>query len=411
MSAGMGTCPGRNLRIRIGGGVLAGAAAATLLVSLGGVAVSSGACAPSPATMYLDGFPREASSRPFYYARESDSSMPFLVRRGGHDCSGQAATVRYSSVDATARAGSDYMPVAGRAVLNDPHVRPPSSKEVDVRILNDGRVETGVKKATIRLSRPRGARLGAPHNAPLYIVDDDAAEPRISFGERAYRQRQGSSLAVPVFRSGDGARSASIRYVVRRARSGLLVARGRLVFGPGEHVKVVTFSLQKSAAGGRATVRITLRGSQVVRPSAARVTVAGSDRAPPSSRFHHPKNGRRYGHNDYRVREIHVFTDDRGGSKVVRAQLALRKRRTNGSCSWWNGHRFRRGSCSGKRWLRMRVYEPGFFYYYRIGTLKPSIGTRVAHYTAFARAVDGAGNKEDAMERGRNANTFEIGRR
>jgi hypothetical protein len=363
--------------------------------------------------MFLDGFPREGRARPVYYAVEGHATVSFVVRRGGHDCSGRAASVRYIGVDVTARSGADYAEVRGKAVLNDPHVRPPWFKEVPVPVVDDRRVEAGIEKATIRLRRPTGAVLGSPHSAPLYIVDDDARRTGISFAERSYRQGRGRSfVAIPVFRSGDGSESASARYVARRGRKSVRLARGRVVFAPGERIQLLRFSLGRRADRRSTAVRVSLRGRDVVRPSSTSVVVTGSDGVPPASRFHHPKNGRRYPHNDYRVREIHVFTKDAGGSKVARAHLALRRRKTNGSCAWWNGRRFRRGACADKSWVRMRVYEAGYFYFYRIHSLRPSVGTRIRDYTSFSRAVDRAGNRERRFERGRNANTFEVaGRR
>jgi hypothetical protein len=54
----------------------------------------------------------------------------------------------------------------------------------------------------------------------------------------------------------------------------------------------------------------------------------------------------------------------------------------------------------------MGVYEPDFFFI-RMPALQPSRGT-IETYTAFSRATDGAGNKEQRFEKGRNANTFDI---
>jgi hypothetical protein len=106
--------------------------------------------------------------------------------------------------------------------------------------------------------------------------------------------------------------------------------------------------------------------------------------------LHHPRHRWRYPYNDYRIREIHVFTEDeQGGSGVVQVDLALRRRMTNGKCAWWNGKRFRGGDCSDRLWRRMKVYEPGTFYYYRIKAIGSSVGTRVKNYTAYGRAIDG----------------------
>jgi hypothetical protein len=39
------------------------------------------------------------------------------------------------------------------------------------------------------------------------------------------------------------------------------------------------------------------------------------------------------------------------------------------------------------------------------------VGTRIKDYTAFSRAIDGAGNVEKDFAEKRNANTFEVKRR
>jgi hypothetical protein len=43
--------------------------------------------------------------------------------------------------------------------------------------------------------------------------------------------------------------------------------------------------------------------------------------------------------------------------------------------------------------------------------LKPSVKTKIKNYTAFSRAIDGAGNVEKDFTKKRNANTFEIRRK
>jgi hypothetical protein len=52
----------------------------------------------------------------------------------------------------------------------------------------------------------------------------------------------------------------------------------------------------------------------------------------------------------------------------------------------------------------------GQLFYYRMKQLKSSVGTRIENYTAFCRALDGAGNLESQFGVKRNANTFEIKR-
>jgi len=179
-------------------------------------------------------------------------------------------------------------------------------------------------------------------------------------------------------------------------------------------VKTIDISLVNDAvAEPPETLTISLTGVEVVSPSATTFTILDNEEGNvPKSKFHHPRHRWRYPYNDYRVREIHVFTkDELGGSGVVAVEIALRRRMMNGKCAWWNGKRFRRGDCSEKLWRPTKAYEPGDFYYYRIKALGPSVGTPIMNYTGFARAIDGAGNMESLLQPKRNRNTFEIRRK
>ena len=135
------------------------------------------------------------------------------------------------------------------------------------------------------------------------------------------------------------------------------------------------------------------------------------DEEPPSSKFHHPKHRGVYPREDYRIRELHVYAaDNHGGQGVTSAEAAVRRTSKNGSCAWWDGKQFVPGDCATPTWLEMPAYDRGYFYYYRLPSLKPSNGrkTKVQEYTAFARATDAAGNVEGEFEDGRNVNSFDI---
>ena len=136
------------------------------------------------------------------------------------------------------------------------------------------------------------------------------------------------------------------------------------------------------------------------------------DEQQPTSRFHHPKHRDVYQHEDYRIRELHVYAgDNHGGQGVGRAEVALRRTSKKGTCAWWDGQRFQPGDCAQPRWHQMQTYQEGYFYYYRIPALRPSMKTKIREYTAFARATDRAGNVEQSFQDGRNVNTFEISKR
>jgi hypothetical protein len=54
----------------------------------------------------------------------------------------------------------------------------------------------------------------------------------------------------------------------------------------------------------------------------------------------------------------------------------------------------------------MGKFEPDFFFI-RLDALAPSKG-KIQDYTAFSRAIDGAGNIETFLNSGENHNTFEV---
>jgi hypothetical protein len=88
-------------------------------------------------------------------------------------------------------------------------------------------------------------------------------------------------------------------------------------------------------------------------------------------------------------------------------EVALVKKMKGGKCHWWDGGGFAPGPCATK------VFNPalaGDQWSFGLGTkLKPSIGTKIRHYTAYARATDLlTGTVETTFEKGRNANTFEV---
>jgi hypothetical protein len=127
----------------------------------------------------------------------------------------------------------------------------------------------------------------------------------------------------------------------------------------------------------------------------------------PRSRLHHPRQGRRYSADSYKIREIHIFTTPPAGLQTIGARFALRRNMKNGTCAWLTGKRFRNGPCGEERWLVAGKYEAEFFSYRLRRDLRPSTG-RIRNYTAFSRALDSAGRFEVALVKGRNANTFEV---
>jgi hypothetical protein len=375
----------------------------------------------------LDGFDVPAGLQSFFARVESAPQATFRVRNVGDDCVGSLLTATYTTKEVSATANVDYIPVAGQTQpLNDeahPEDDPaPTAQDVNVPIINDTD-EPVVESTQISLSVPAGAALSEPSSAPLYIVDDDGVT-RVGLDTYPYAQSETvSGVEIPVFRAGtDVSGSTTVSYSFtpgpqNPATSGqdFQGTPGSVTFQPNERWKLIPMTiLEDGVAEPPETLQITIQGAGVVPTSStATLTIVDNEEGiAPTSKLHHPRHRWRYPYNDYRLREIHVFTkDELGGSGVVAVELALRRKLLSGKCGWWNGKRFRAGDCSEKLWRRMKVYEPGYFYYARMKAIGPSVGTNVMNYTAYARAIDGAGNVESLLKLRRNRNTFEVKRK
>lgn len=369
--------------------------------------------------LWLTGLPAEATAtHPFYFAAEDAGSGRFEVLAGAHVCN-ESASVRYSTGGGTATASVDFDPTAGRANFTIVHTANPWT--VDVPILPDGEVEAPIESFRVFLSHPRNGSLRIPSEAPFHIIDVDG-DDRATLGPEPHLVSEFDGIVdVAVFRAGPATSTLSVPYLVdgtgpQPATPGedfTIASANPLSFGPGERVKLIQIAVTNDGVPeAYETLRISLTDPSPGAVSETVMTIDGEiDASPPRSRFHHPRMGWEYAPDDYRIREVHVFTDDADDSGVVRLDLALRRNSTNGGCAWWNGERFQRGDCSELRWVRMPAYEPGWFYYYRIEPLIPSMGTRIKSYTAFARGIDAVGNVEDEFVAGRNENTFEVKRR
>ena len=228
-----------------------------------------------------------------------------------------------------------------------------------------------------------------------------------------------STVGVAVWRAGPVTTPAEVPYELRPGPGDAaseadyaVSSPNPLVFAAGDRVEVITLSIVNDGIPESAeALEIALgeaTSAEVAEPSTKVVSIADNEEsAAPSSRLHHPRNGRTYSAVAYQLREIHVFTQDAGGSGVVRADLALRRTLQGGRCQWYTGKRFRGGGCGSERWMSMQSSGPDLFYRH-LGELQPSIGTRISSYTAYSRAMDGAGNVERDLTRGRNQNTFEV---
>lgn len=371
------------------------------------------ACAGGHIQANLGGFPAEAQSRPMYWGVESQGTVTVTVRIYDAVCDGSTSHVNYQAEDGTALTGVDYTrPPGVVTVVNAPGH--PTQVTVPVQLTDNPIVDPiAVQSATFRLTTATNAGIVHPSAAPVFIVDDDGVLPRVSFAPGGYEEFEGSGGGViPVFKAGNGAGTVSYSVTGGSAQAGrdYDLRSGTLNFGASQRSALIPITvLDDRDAEGSETVEVTLSGPGVVEePSTVTFTIHDNEElGKPSSSIHHPNNRKKYRNTDYRIREIHVFTDDNpGGSGVVAAQFALRRELKNGKCQWWKGgRRFKKGSCQKERWKRMRAFDTDYFYI-RTEALPPSPGK--ISYTAFSRAIDAAGNVESFFDPGRNANTFEV---
>ena len=404
---------------------LLGIAVSALLLG-GSVAPATAAveaCATGHIAIALTGFDSPDQHRHFYHAVEGTNADVYAAFEGD-DCSNSAVWAQWGASDGTARSGEDYTPPSGGTAylcdINHGATCGKNSDQAFVQIHDDGvEAPAVVETARIFLHSAQGGRLSAVSSAPLYIVDADGSQ-RIAFAETTFSQSESyTNVQLMIYRAGVVSGNATVNVAATSsgaspATAGAdFTAPAAVTFTGDERWKVVTFSINNDRdLENDETLTLTLSGPGVVEPSSATFTIVDNEEfAPPQSRLHHPRNGKKYKRSDYRLRELHVFTTDQGGSKVTRAQLGLRKNYKNGDCAWWTGKGWKNGGCSLRQWVDLKPSQSqADFFIYALRALKPSIGTKIESYTAFSRAIDGAGNVESKFDRGRNENTFEVKR-
>lgn len=409
--------------------LLAGLLTAAFLVTPE-LADPAAACATGHTEAHFTGFTEGPAPPNFYMSAENLSPASATIQVFLDNCNREEPVrINWRTDDATATAGSDYQDADGTSRnVNSPvcvdHCQ--ESQSFGVPILQDGTTEPVVEYLNLSLSNPQG-REGSPNPVPVYVVDDDGPT-RVAFAPLATHQYSQIEFAlnarIPVFRAGNASGSTTVDFDLAgippdQAEQGdFSPASGQITFGAGDRLEFLTFTIvNDNDPEGSETIGATLSGSAVTDPSTATFTILDedSDDAAPSSRFHHPKQGLKYKQGDLRLREMHTVSGDVGVSGIEVVQLALRQRRRNGNCQWWNGSRFVAGFCRTHRWVTMRFLaewsDTRDLYGRRFPALTPSIGTKVLNYTAWTRATDGSGNVEDGFERGRNLSTFEVRRR
>ena len=380
------------------------AAVAAATVSMTGVYGSPVAAAPGVHDVtYL--------TQPNPVVGEGAGSVAIAIRREQHGF--QQATVDYATAGTTAQAGSDFTAKTGTVKLD-----PIDTTEVLVSMIGDSSPE-GVETFTFTLSNATGGTvLRYPTQATISIIDDDGPS-RLSFGKTTYSNYENrGSVLVSLARSGDAAAVAGADITVTdgTATSGADYAQPTVTtvsFAPGQRTATVQVPLVNDLAAEE-TETLTLglanlTGAELADPQTATVEIldddsGSSDTVAPKTRFHLPRHGVTYRRGE--TRSLHIISsDDASGVKLLKA--ALRRKLAGGKCAWFANGKFRRGACTDKRWTRLNWKK---FVYWRLGgTLKPTTAkTGIRSYTAYAKGIDFAGNKETRLKKGRNRNTFHV---
>jgi hypothetical protein len=405
-----------------------------LMVPLTGEAV---ACTTTHGRPYLTDFRggSDAGSQ-FYAGVEGSSATATIGVTPGHCVIQGGSTAAFQTEDGLATAVQDYVSVSGTSqklcadvdgpAQEDVYCPPDSEPQrtVMVPITNDMAAEAAVEPFLFRLTSGHPSGLAEPSSARIHVIDDDGSaratlEPTID-GAMAVTYSRSESfprVLIPVFGAGNPAPS-SVGYTLTPdpqspATDGqdYRVASPNPLPIPPDRVGFIDIAIVNDDLGEPPeSVVITLPGGAA--PSTTTLTILDNEEnQPPSSRLHHPRHRWKYKKSDYRIREVHVFTSDTGGSGVVGAQFGLRRNMKNGDCLWLTEEGWQKKDCSNRQWLDTRYDDVGQLWYYRPGQLKSSVGTRIKDYTAFSRAIDGAKNLEREFNERRNDNTFEVKRR
>jgi hypothetical protein len=392
------------------------------LVSSAAVALpAKAACSLAPPRVSLSEFTLTEGPRPFYLGVEGYQTTVTVVLSGG--C-GSNMSVTYATSPGTAEPGQDYTHKEGTvsALVPEDDSQP---IPVDVQIHHNTEIEPVAESMLFSLSDPQAPGQGAPtmFNTPaaILIVDSDGAD-RVAFEGVPYSQSETFPTArIPVFRAGSVSGATTVDYAVTPGPSNpatpgddyTITSLPALEFASGERWKTIDLSIINDDLGeGPEDVTITLTGAEVTDPLTTTFTILDNEEnVAPTSRFHHPRHKWKYKKSDYRIREFHIFAHDNpGGSGVVAAEMALRRNLMNGKCAWKVKKGWQKRDCQNRTWLPTKYDETGDLFYYRMKQLKPSVKTKIKNYTAFSRAIDGAGNVEKDFIKKRNDNTFEIKR-
>jgi hypothetical protein len=287
-----------------------------------------------------------------------------------------------------------------------------------------GAADAGVEPFLFLLSNGQPAGLAEPTSAPIHIIDVEGVnrvslEPTLTGGPMAYQGTEFGSVLIPVFWAGTGS-GGSVNYTVEPDPAKPAT--------PGEDFTVASPN-PLPITNRVGFIQIDIVGDKLREGGRVR------DHHPPAGALH--RGGALLQHvHDHRQRgerlpgqpvppppeQVEVqqgrlshpgvphLRHRRGRPGVVAAEMALRRNLKNGKCAWKAKKGWQKKDCQNRTWLPTKYDDVGELFYYRMKQLKSSVGTKIKNYTAFSRAIDGAGNVERDFIKKRNENTFEIKR-
>jgi len=220
------------------------------------------------------------------------SSTAYSVNEGGSTAtitvtlsaaSGRTVSVDYVTSSGTATIGSDYTATSGPLTFNPGQ----TSQTFSVPITDDTLDETN-ETVNLILSNPGNATLGAPAEATLTIVDDDAP-PTVQLSSTAYSVNEGGSTAIiTVTLNAASGLTVTVDYATSdgaaTAGSDYTPTSGTLTFNPGQTSKTFSVPITDDTFDEPdETVNLTLSNpgnATLGTPASATLTIVDNDGLP-----------------------------------------------------------------------------------------------------------------------------------
>jgi Calx-beta domain len=367
---------------------------------------------------------------PKFQIREGNAAS-IDVERGTHG-TGPANVDVIAVAGGTADPNSDYSFTSDTLQFNDPI----DADDTTVPTLPDSDVEP-VETVKLDLDNfSRGLVPAFPNDAIVSIIDDDGPT-RIGTDFGTYEIFENNidpadpSVTVFVLRSGPASGESSVHYATQSdtaiAGQDFNGKSGDLEFQANQRVKSIKIPLinngQNEPDETFDFVLSNPSAASLTTPSSIEITIhdddgsGGADTIAPYTAFHQPLKGKSYTREEAKTL-LAFMQDDEFGSGMDKVQIAIRKNKSNGNCTWWNGTDFSPQPCEAKRWASVGAgtnTKVEYFFGQDLAiftlqrALKRSIeGSGIRNYTAFCRGFDKAGNVQTTFVKGQNRNWFEV---